>query len=802
MKIKRIEIKGIRGIRDKIELRLNSNSCLIFGENGSGKSSFVDAIEWFYYDKVGHLSREEIDKKGGITAIRNVHMNEEEDVYILLEFTNERLNCCKYMSSTLRKSYSNSSGEFNNYINTSKEENLILRYEDLYNFTNSTPKENLDNILNIIGFEDVLKTKELIKRITNDLKREFKNRRFKDEISKREGELMKYLGEVINDDESFIGKVNDLLLRNNLSLISSFSDIDSIYKIIEKDPFKAKILESEFLEKSKDSLSSIRDKFLELYKLYENYYSLYGELSQYIEVIKQLLLEKIWKNCVDIIENNFWIEDKCPLCFQNKNKKELLGEVKHRLREIQKIRENKNKLDDMKENIEDILKNIKTMIFLIKNDKYCDQSEYYVLRDYIEQFQQKVTAFQDELKKDLMKQEMISSLQDLTIPNDVFDKAISYCETRYNMLQAEIKKDGIMEIYKSILLSFERYKEIKKLKEQEEKFNRYISSFTNLYNAFLARLKVELENFVSCFSEKLDEYYSFMHPGENIKNIRLKLVEGEDDLKGLNIEYDFYGHNVSSPKKYLSESHMNSLGIALFLTSIEAFNKENKFFILDDVVSSFDANHRLRLGQLLVEKSRDYQIIVFTHEKDWFSIMNKLIKNKNWYIGSLKWDEERGTYLETDVEDLEKMIEEKIKIKEVLVLGNLIRQYLEGFLKDIAESLEVNMPYRSNERNEQRSCGELISYIIREIKRQTSGELFSETLNDLKECLFIVNKGSHNESFSPSIGDYKSYWEKVKHLKSLFFCENCGTLISTRYYDKKAKRIRCKCGKLEYEWRE
>lgn len=801
MKIKRIEIKGIRGIRDKIELRLNSNSCLIFGENGAGKSSFVDAIEWFYYDKVGHLSREEIDKKGGITAIRNVHMKEGEDVYILLEFTNDRLNCCKSMSSTLRKSYSNNSDEFYNYINNSKEENLILRYEDLSNFINSTPKENLDNILNIIGFEDVLKTKDLIKRITNDLKREFKNRKFKDEISKIEGELMKYLGEVINDDVYFVSKVNDLLASKNLPLISSISDIDDLYKIIKEED-SSKVLELDFLEKSKNMLLSIKEYFLKLYKLYEDYYLLYRKLSRYIEIIKQLLLEKIWKDCVDIIENNFWIEDKCPLCFQVKNKNELLQEVKDRLREFQKVGEDKNKLDDMKKSIEDILKDIKKMIFSIENNRYYEQSEYYALRNYMEQFQQKVTSFQDALKKDLMKQEMISSLQDLIVPGDVFDKAISFCETRYNMLHAEIKKDEIWEIYKSIFLSFERYKEIKKLKEQEEKFNRYISSFINLYNAFLVRLKGELENFLSCFSEKLNEYYSFMHPGENIKNIRLKLVEDEDELKGLNIEYDFYGQNVSSPKKYLSESHMNSLGIALFLTSIEAFNKENKFFILDDVVSSFDVNHRLRLGQLLVEKSRNYQIIVFTHEKDWFSIMKKLVKNKNWYIGSLKWDEERGTYLETDVEDLEKIIEEKIKIKEVLVLGNLIRQYLEGFLKDIAESLEVNMPYRSNERNEQRSCSELISYIIREINRQPSRELFSETLNDLKECLFVVNKGSHNESFSPSIGDCKAYWEKVKHLKSLFFCENCGTLISTRYYDNKDKRIKCKCGNLKYEWRE
>ena len=51
-KIKNIKIKGIRGAKDTLDLNLNGKSILLYGDNGSGKSSISDAIEWFFTDKV------------------------------------------------------------------------------------------------------------------------------------------------------------------------------------------------------------------------------------------------------------------------------------------------------------------------------------------------------------------------------------------------------------------------------------------------------------------------------------------------------------------------------------------------------------------------------------------------------------------------------------------------------------------------------------------------------------------------------------------------------------------------------
>ena len=54
-RIRRLEIRGFRGIRQQVPLLLEGKSVLLFGENGTGKSSFVDALEKLFTGRVSTL---------------------------------------------------------------------------------------------------------------------------------------------------------------------------------------------------------------------------------------------------------------------------------------------------------------------------------------------------------------------------------------------------------------------------------------------------------------------------------------------------------------------------------------------------------------------------------------------------------------------------------------------------------------------------------------------------------------------------------------------------------------------------
>ena len=292
-----------------------------------------------------------------------------------------------------------------------------------------------------------------------------------------------------------------------------------------------------------------------------------------------------------------------------------------------------------------------------------------------------------------------------------------------------------------------------------------------------------------------------MHLGEKVENIEIKTTEKEDELTGITIEFKFFDKSSSPPQKYLSESHLNSLGISFFLTSVKAFNKKNQFFILDDIISSFDLNHRKRLSDLLLEKFSDYQVFILTHERNWFDYMKNIVRGKaDWMVNVINWNESKGTHLNETLVDLKRIIEQRLVDNDKTGLGNLIRKYLEGLLKEISEEVEVYVKYRSNESNEERMTNELVSNLKSKINKQPSKDIFEPIIKKIISSVFIVNRSSHDSSFDPSIGDCRAFWQDVVSLENLFCCKECNKLISIKYYDKVYKKIRCKHGHLKYDW--
>ena len=142
-KIKSITIAGIRGIRNAISLPLNEKSVLLYGDNGSGKSSVSDAIEWFYTDKVSHLSGSEIDLKD---ALRNSHQKETDTSSIAISYNRNVIDATKKLSvkrGKLSSEISNLTDDFQEYFSASQSENLLLRYQFLRDFIDQTKGDKL-----------------------------------------------------------------------------------------------------------------------------------------------------------------------------------------------------------------------------------------------------------------------------------------------------------------------------------------------------------------------------------------------------------------------------------------------------------------------------------------------------------------------------------------------------------------------------------------------------------------------------------------------------------------------------------
>jgi len=135
-KINSITIKGIRGAKDSLELPLKGKSIVLYGDNGTGKSSISDALEWFYTNRVSHLSsNSEIDLKD---ALRNSTLDKDAISEVNVSFVKETdIDSSKtlfYKRDNLTTEFSNTTDDFKKYLDLSKEENLLLRYQYLTDF--------------------------------------------------------------------------------------------------------------------------------------------------------------------------------------------------------------------------------------------------------------------------------------------------------------------------------------------------------------------------------------------------------------------------------------------------------------------------------------------------------------------------------------------------------------------------------------------------------------------------------------------------------------------------------------------
>src|SRR5260370_19347052 len=110
--LRAIQIDGFRGVLQNLTVNLGGQSLAIYGENATGKSSIADGIEWFYTDRVAHLWKENCKQ----TALRNTLLLDSADAEVDLRFTDSRLDCKKSLSNDYQSEYSNSSKDFQTYI--------------------------------------------------------------------------------------------------------------------------------------------------------------------------------------------------------------------------------------------------------------------------------------------------------------------------------------------------------------------------------------------------------------------------------------------------------------------------------------------------------------------------------------------------------------------------------------------------------------------------------------------------------------------------------------------------------------
>lgn len=115
---------------------------------------------------------------------------------------------------------------------------------------------------------------------------------------------------------------------------------------------------------------------------------------------------------------------------------------------------------------------------------------------------------------------------------------------------------------------------------------------------------------------EVNRLYSIIHPNEPLGPLRLSM---NPNRRG-SVEQDatFAGQKQVPPQAYFSESHLDTLGFCVWLALAKRDRPQETVIVLDDVFTSVDGVHLTRIMHLLTDIVKDFaQLIVTTHYRTW-----------------------------------------------------------------------------------------------------------------------------------------------------------------------------------------
>lgn len=612
--INSIQIKNFKGFGcvsecDKgIYINLHDKKNIIFGPNGSGKTSFCEALE---YKLTGSIKEA---KKRGIKDKEYFKRSNSEKSEINIKFNTDNLSTAdinEYEKSEFNKCFI--------------EKNRINEFALLRGHKDTGVKAN-DVTARLLGFE-----------IFDDFRSKFVSpKQFQTRVEilfvKKSAQELE---ELVNLNTSYINQYNSNKEKIN---IEEYRTLLNIEQEVEAKRF--------FLEKVSSKIKSNnhkayikKDVFSWLWKLKLNIRRLEIIEEQLKEKSKELNLSELYKAVIKIKSKADL--NICPVC-KTPLDKTVENPFDYADNEIIKL-ENINKLNSKRKEISSLLttsywEEIKEFI---SNYEYSSQKskklELAGIRTIIEKFDS--VNDEDERLKRLSyiftaDKYLISSylhLLDIEVNKDlIVDKLRSLILNKLNELE-RINKQNIIEkskynsIYreqKKIYLKLSEYRvNLKKLeiaKKWDNAFNEFLVNLITNYKVFISDLNdyilKEQKELISKIKDRILKYYNAINKGDSEDEKIQEIYFREQSDKTYTIELK----RKDGWKKagvILSEGHLRVLGLSIILSIAES--SKVQFIIFDDVVNAIDSEHRANIIEMFFcnRYLKKTQLIVTTHDR-------------------------------------------------------------------------------------------------------------------------------------------------------------------------------------------
>lgn len=633
IKISSIEIENFRGFASKEIFDLSKPKILVYGPNGSGKTSFCEALE---FSLLGYLSEAEakrIDVKHYITnlhtgksshpIVKGANSNDEiidinanpDSYYFCFIEKNRIIDFARYSSKT--------QGQQENLLAT------LFGLDEFYSFINGFT----DNITGRIPIESQ-KQKELDKKTL-----EIEGHKQGIKTSKEKLIEFEKQKQTISENSKLSKTFDelDLYINGNQEIKGRIALID---KELQKP--KSKLFTHSSIIELFESITSI-EKTLSTFEANNTKFEEEKEKINFVELFR--LVEKFEET----------LSDKCPVCETPIEQAKInpYENAKTKLNELEGIAK-------IQQDRDNAWSNLVSDVYTFTNDfearkKSADELQVEISIDIPPQLKdfQKEKSGQKSYVQDLktfftniklLKTSLIALEQKITDTNAVSNKHLatqkllqsekdnlSAIKSQIDQLKATIKShQDIIGASEKAITDFDAInksliEEVQKEKIIVDENKKFVEAYTLMLQK-LNKYKRELPlSLVSNLNELTKDFYNFINQGDSnfelIENIVLPSNAG-DRIK---IAFQDNPTIELDAMHILSEGHTRCLGLSILLAKV-VYDKL-PFIVFDDIVNAIDHDHRGNIRELLFDNPvvNEKQIIITSHSEEYI----KDIENKH-----------------------------------------------------------------------------------------------------------------------------------------------------------------------------
>jgi energy-coupling factor transporter ATP-binding protein EcfA2 len=591
-------LHGVNRLKPDAYLEVSNGLTVVYGENGSGKSGYT------------RLLNNAFVSRGDLEILPNVFADKRENISAHFHFEVDG-NSVKYEFPQNKDEYAFKTIR----VFDSKSASDDMNKESTIDFAPSELGFFDALLLACESIQSRLDAEKKARKIENQLVKYFPNEgkalnAMRDLSAKTKTSELELAFAITEEEKELYERIKiERASLVSLDINKQISVMNQVVGFLQKAERKYSLFENNM---SKDKVE-LYNRQLDLMRKNKLAYDTYG-LNYFSEDGIELLGTERWYNFIHSSKEYFdgiSAHDKCPLCGQSINEKNLIFKY-------WKVLES-NADANLKVSQEAIhkLKNEllqEDLTFLVESSI----QEQWLLENFKEETNQISSAFEDanlirnqvlsdlENERDVVIEKAISKPDIQGLIGKIRDKEkalnqeqvnnrINECTCFVNEYDDKAKVIELMPIISSYIdsLKWDSLAEKSKIKrgvitnKQKELFIKYVTE------DYIATFEDE------CKKLRADLEIKIVSRGSNAQTMKKLQIKG------------------TSPGKVLSEGEQRAIAIASFLTEAQ-MDSRNVGIVLDDPICSLDHKRRTYVAKRLIEEAQKRQVIVFTHEITFF----------------------------------------------------------------------------------------------------------------------------------------------------------------------------------------